>query len=82
MDGNGLPGRAEKGKTLAEAGVGRESSEATDVLAVLPWEPARAARWLWSLRIGRGGVVTERSDFDIVREGGTGREGRTRFGAR
>lgn len=43
MEGNGLPGRAENG---AETGVGSESSEATDVLAVLPWEPLgeRAAR--------------------------------------
>jgi len=45
-EGNGLPGRAEKGKQLGEvvAGVRSESSEATDVWSVLPWEPARAAR--------------------------------------
>ncbi len=87
MEGKGLPGRGEKDMgwwAEVEAGVGRESSEMTEVLAVLPGERAReiAARWLWRLRIGRGGVVVEKSGFDMVREGGTGREGRTRFGAR
>lgn len=81
MEGKGLPGKGEKGKAWVEAGVGRESSEVT-VLAVLLGEWARAARCFWKLRIGRGGVVMERSGFVMVREGGRGRTGRTRFGAR
>lgn len=84
IEGKGLPGRPEKGMAWVEAGVGSESSETTEVLAVLPGEWVReiAARWFWRLRIGRGGVVVGSSGFDMVREGGTGREGRTRFGAR
>jgi hypothetical protein len=82
MKGKGLPGKTEKGMAWVEAGVGRESSEATEVLAVLPGEWVRAARCFWRLTIGRGGVVVERSGLVIVREGGSGRDGRTRFGAR
>lgn len=82
MNGKGLPGRVEKGMAWVEAGVGRESSEATEVLAVLPGEWVSAARCFWRLRIGRGGVVAENSGFVMVREGGSGREGRTRLGAR
>lgn len=84
IEGKGLPGRVEKGMGWVEAGVGNESSEATDVLAVLPgeWVSEIAAICFWRLRIGRGGVVVASSGFDMVREGGRGREGRTRFGAR
>lgn len=48
MEGKGLPGSGEKDMGCVEAGVGRESSEIMEVLAVLPGERERemAARWL------------------------------------